>query len=284
MKLKEWIDRVHVLPYFERRLAIAKKIAPPPQRFLYKYKPIDTSDKTSIEYIRDILVKSKLWLSSPLDFNDPFDMAAKITIDGSGVEIKKRLSAIMKTKGTGWSKRNKIAENLTSGPRKNLEGAMVAAYVHAMESTGVFSFAGDPRNILMWSHYANNHTGISIQFEVARDLKTLSGAIPVKYSRKYLQVNWVKEFERGMGKVILRKHKGWKYEKERRIIQIGRSHEYLSFDPAAITGIILGCRITEKQTEVVQNLIKERATLGLPAVQLYSIKKSDSKYQLSIYK
>jgi hypothetical protein len=46
-------------------------------RFLYKFRAApDTSD--SIRSITDILLNSTLWLSSPTDFNDPFDMAVKI--------------------------------------------------------------------------------------------------------------------------------------------------------------------------------------------------------------
>ena len=69
----------------------------------------------------------------------------------------------------------------------------------------------------MWSHYAYNHQGICIQFERAKDYETLSNAVRVNYCSDYPTVDWVKDFEEGLGKVILRKFEDWKYEREERL-------------------------------------------------------------------
>jgi hypothetical protein len=54
-------------------------------RFLDKFRAApDTSD--SLHSITDIILNSNLWLSSPADFNDPFDMARKMVLDATGVQ------------------------------------------------------------------------------------------------------------------------------------------------------------------------------------------------------
>jgi hypothetical protein len=57
------------LPYLERRIMLG---SPPNSfpRFIYKYLNPDIKD----EWLRNYLIDSKIYLSSPADFNDPFDM------------------------------------------------------------------------------------------------------------------------------------------------------------------------------------------------------------------
>ena len=108
-------------PYFERRLFMSKRITPKLSRFIYKYRPVDLNDATSIERLRDILVKSKLWLSSPEDFNDPFDMSAKFTISGTGLEKRKRLYDLAKKCGVKRKDRDKFVRKTMLTPHHQLE-------------------------------------------------------------------------------------------------------------------------------------------------------------------
>ncbi len=57
------------LPYLERRIVLR---SPPNSfpRFIYKYLNPDIKG----EWLRNYLIDSKIYLSSPADFNDPFDM------------------------------------------------------------------------------------------------------------------------------------------------------------------------------------------------------------------
>jgi hypothetical protein len=49
-------------------------------RFLYKFK---AADERLTPHLEDIVIHSRLYLSSPRQFNDPFDMAAEIEAVGS---------------------------------------------------------------------------------------------------------------------------------------------------------------------------------------------------------
>ena len=112
---------------------------------------------------------------------------------------------------------------------------------------------------------------------------TLSGALSVKYSEEYPEVDYsVSDFAKSLGKVILRKHEGWSYEKEHRILRPGDAHKYLNFNPQAVVGIIFGCRATTLTREVVENLLEERQRAGLPPIKLYTAQKHGSRYTLRI--
>ena len=80
--------------------------------------------------------------------------------------------------------------------------------IHAFEkqrsSMGVFSFAGTPRDILMWSHYAQDHTGVCLRFSAAAHLRVFVGAVGVTYSQSYPKLNWL-DMAGGTVKALLSK-------------------------------------------------------------------------------
>ena len=63
-----WIASVQKLPYFKRRIEIARRIKPRLSRYLYKYRAVDETSEVSLDRQRDLLARSRLWLSSPIDF------------------------------------------------------------------------------------------------------------------------------------------------------------------------------------------------------------------------
>lgn len=280
--VEEWLSYVHNLPYFERRLEIALKKKPRWNRFLYKYKSID--DEQSVDRVRDILVRSRLWLSSPVDFNDPFDMSAATVVNANARERRERFNTLLKELGVPYKEREQKVKALVRKPIDELKKEFEASYQENIKKVGVFSFAGDPKNILMWSHYAQNHTGICIQFELARDFLTLSSAAPVTYSSDYPEVTWINSFPESIGKAVMQKHLGWSYENEHRIVRPREAHKYLPIDPQAIVGIIMGCRTSSACRKTIEKILEERHCAKMPPVQLFFAQKHGSRYQLSVFR
>jgi len=279
-----WLDYIHNLSYFQRRLEIARNTKPPRlSRFLYKYKSIDEANPTLTDRLRDLLVRSRFWLSSPVDFNDPFDMSAKIVTNATGKERLERVKALVKTHALSYKERERTRKRLMRAPISVLESQLGDIYNKHVTRTGVFSFAGDAKSILMWSHYAKDHTGLCIQFERARDFKTLSGALSVEYSSEYPEVNFIKDFQESLSTGLLRKHTGWAYEQEHRIISVNGAHTYIQFDPKAVVGIVMGCRSTPGGRAIVELLLEERRRASMPPVRLFHVQKHSSKYRLVVF-
>ena len=101
---------------------------------------------------------------------------------------------------------------------------------------GVFSFAGDPRSVLMWSHYGDHHTGICVQFEVARDVETMMQAVRMEYVTEYPVVNYAEEIQAQIKRPLMHKFKTWDYEREWRIIWPDGAHTYLSIKETRVMG------------------------------------------------
>lgn len=281
--IHRWIAGVQQLPYFRRRVEIARRITPSLSRFVYKYRAVDEADLKSVDRLRDILVRSRLWLSSPVDFNDPFDMAGKIVASASVKERQERINEILKKHRVPFKERERKRKSFMRKSVKALEMELESIYTKYTAKTGVYSFAGDARSILMWSHYAREHTGVCIQFERARDFGFFSGALSVEYSSEYPEVDWIRDFQGSLSKVLLRKHQGWCYEREFRIVRPNNAHTYLRFDPQAVVGVILGCRSTNEVRAVVDTLLEERSRAGIPPVRLLKARKHRSEYRLTVW-
>jgi len=81
--------------------------------FLYKYCVLDPTNDESVSHFRDFMIESHFWLSSPFDFNDPFDTSLKVTLEGAPAEIAARLKAIAKRHSSG-KERQRITSKLLS--------------------------------------------------------------------------------------------------------------------------------------------------------------------------
>jgi len=236
-----------------------------------------------MNHLRGIIVRSELWLSSPDNFNDPFDMAVKFVFDAPADEKRQRFREVLKEQGMKF---HEIERHLPQLMRKANAENLVERLRETVKETGVCSFAGDPRNILMWSHYASNHEGLCLLFEIAKDPKTFLNALPVQYSLEYPVVNWVMDFDKDKDPLpmVLRKYEGWKYEGERRIVRFKEANHCLKFAAAALRAIIMGCRVKDDTIENLRILLAERAATRMPTITIYECSRHESRYELTISK
>jgi hypothetical protein len=94
-----------------------------------------------------------------------------------------------------------------------------------------------PCNMLMWSHYTDEHRGCCIEFHFD-DENEEKNVYPIKYVKE-IEVNQNETAKA----ILLRKFEDWKYEKEVRHIGI---EEYV---PIKIDKIYLGMRVDDMYTE-----------------------------------
>lgn len=278
------------LPYFQRRLGVKKYLNPPPPRFLYKFRasPADSTPAARDLYmqrLRQIIVDSELWFSSPSDFNDPFDTMGNFQIKGTKAQRSKHIRGIVEAYAPLGANRTEIEEAyartaaMTDG---EILGLLRPSFEHQRDSTGVICFVeGDPRDVLMWSHYAADHKGVCLQFEPARDLFTFARALKVDYLNRYPMINWL-EGKYEIQKILRRKHPRWKYEVERRIIQIGAARSVFNYNPSALVGIVFGCAAGDAVISATKDVLAERANGGSPPVKLYRAEKHKSRYELIV--
>lgn len=119
-------------------------------------------------------------------------------------------------------------------------------------------------SILMWSHYADNHTGVVLEFDTGEPPFSEIGndsILTVKYSDRkpdYTHFDYGNGFKEEMYRVAATKAIDWAYEKEVRIVIAAnalRDRLYLPLTATCIKGIRLGCRASsETQVVVLETL------------------------------
>lgn len=183
------------------------------------------------------------------------------------------------------------------------------------------SFSETPLEVLMWSHYADEHRGFCVEYNINcidhRDM-IWGHLFPVVYSTKRRIKMNISEVARELKQLtrdrednnekdynenlsdcmalFLSKGEMWAYEREWRIVftqeqvydidddELNRN--IISFDCA--TGIYLGYRIErtieENVFEIVQRINEKRKESHLPCINVYKMKMKPDSYELDVSK
>lgn len=178
---------------------------------------------------------------------------------------------------------NKDVDQITPPERKMIMAELFSDLIQLSKTQfGICSMAGDVTNILMWSHYANNHTGVAFIFDTqTRIFEKQPGFShrPVVYSHErkvdVAQEGWPDSFIQ----LYTRKATEWAYEKENRYI----SHNGpgpKKYKRHTLKGIVLGCRFSENlKAEPEHDLAKQ---LFNCLVKENEERRSGSKIQLYV--
>lgn len=229
-------------------------------RFLYQYRPINKYFFSSIE-------NSQIFFRNPLDFNDPFECRF------SQITITQRdwITHVKYLKSNGLY--DKFVENSDSNrdPREE----MISKFFESLKAMGVSCFTTKNNNGLMWSHYANSHKGLCLEFDTLADV-TLFKEL---YKVKYVNNRWAYNYLRNPLKVyefFSRKSNIWKYEEEYRVIKIEKGLH--AFNKNSLKKVIFGCR-TSKQNRTI--VLKRLAKYGYECEAFY-VNPSSINYELEI--
>jgi DUF2971 family protein len=123
-------------------------------------------------------------------------------------------------------------------------------------------------NILMWSHYADEHKGAVLEFRPKIELATeMLGAREVKYSKEVPVAVTLEQFllyitghsPDAFVRSVYTKSSDWVYENEWRILTKQREDEgafsYRSSNPQELAAIYFGCRMPESCKDKVRDTV-----------------------------
>jgi len=128
-----------------------------------------------------------------------------------------------------------------------------------LKNLGVFSMSQIKDNILMWSHYANQHKGFCIEFlRLPNNLLGDMGVTqPVNYHCDYPEVD---PFDSSgnidhsiFRKMLFAKARDWAYEKEWRLTYDEGDKEVPI--PGDISSIIFGLKMSDEHKNTIRNIL-----------------------------
>jgi hypothetical protein len=239
-------------------------------QYLYHYYKVD-------EYTEAIFSKNEIYFDSPLNYNDPFDTKILFKLTGTPQQQETFL-----TKKCGvFPEQARAIINIPSleiifEPKLN---QLFDNCVRA--TTGIYCLSEKKNNILMWAHYADSHRGFCLEFSINNCL--FKPVFPCDYNHNNsLPVAkpaeedfWVNE---KTFPLFLKKAKDWGYEEEWRVLKPKEGPGVYLFPSEALTGVILGYRMTYKNKIRIINWCRHRN----PRPQLYNAIPKETKYGLDI--
>lgn len=270
----------------------------PPSK-LYKYATFDRIDVLINEHIR---------FTQPEEFNDPFELSPAITGLTSESELEKMYEReFYVTVAAEYYKEPRYRLvgiqlfdffRLASDKKtevgkqfKNINPALAPKLTAATrvirKQVCILCLCEEPYNLLMWSHYANNHTGIVFEFDALHPVfnRKLSEHDDMRHLRR---VHYAHErpnldlAEIDAKSLLLTKGHVWAYENEWRqiesithakIIHKKVPNDILLFDmpAAAITGIFIGARASDENIENLVRLISSDQKYAHIKLKKYSL-------------
>jgi hypothetical protein len=244
--------------------------------FAYKYQAIN-------DFTIKALENNYLYFSKPSQLNDPFDCRFNIIYEGSEQDLDLWMEHMGVPHSSQLYLKKQFMENgNTLFPNNDIPSSFVDSRFNLL------SLASEPDNLLMWSHYACDHTGICLKISTTYQGQTYGikfkdtnfrnricdsvrrGFLPleeVKYSdaapdpANLLTNSSDKDLFISMAPFLTTKSKKWEYEHEYRVFlttdhssKSGEEAQKIKYYPSStIAGIIFGMRVTEEdQIKIVE--------------------------------
>jgi len=283
----------------------------------YKY----VSPSTAIK----ILESGKVRYSSPKQFNDPFDVQSGLHFDFDLDSLPRRIlerigslagsdvmPAVDPEDGFGqavlllWKNRDRgfpvelqdllrptlreLCESLRTFQREYQQ----VWWEDFLPRLRVFCVAEEKDNLLMWSHYAKDHTGVVLEFAVLPDEdNALCVADYIRYRRSPIPLftldQWLDDMS-GVKRInpnelymqyAYVKSDVWAYEKEWRVwvpveAKAGELHNDYALRSNELKGVYLGCNMSSSDREIITT----RARASFPNAMLYSARKASDTFSL----
>ncbi len=274
--------------------------------FLYRYR---SQTGYSREDVEQILAHGHIRFSSPAWFNDPFDCRLTPAIDGTEAE-KRRLLEDDYVPTTYWSlspaERAEKVEELRPHANDLLKRSVQYTVTTLIPNSGVLSLSAVSDDILMWSHYADGHHGVSLKFDRSR-LKFVqvfeehygepyqrkddsdqheksSEPAPVDYADLVPTINLFRDPRQAWGASVFTKSRHWSYEREWRVLVPpagdATGHGWRPLPRGSLAGVILGCEISHEDEQQV----REWLAMGALQVPLFRAEKRSGRFELGMRK
>ena len=234
----------------------------------YKYRYFDEQG-----YHLKLLSDNEMYFSSPQSFNDPFDCRIRLRYDLlNSDEIRPLVERNLKQTKPNLNplRRKRIASKLAKTNQHTNRNKLDLLQDHFVdERIGLFCLSANPRSIITWSHYSSNHRGFCVGFSRNELIKMSAHFFDklnkslvihkVDYSESLPVIHPIQHNEQERMKMQLcTKSDEWKYENEYRMIFQEGVNSYIHYGDVAIKRVILGCKISNINTEQIINILKSK--------------------------
>jgi hypothetical protein len=238
-----------------------------------------------------IIQNGTMQFTRPSRFNDPFDCDPEM-------DERKHLEYLKGRKDL----HKKAADSLGISPGQRIQrkGVMLKKVETAYQNykfgqkfvdndVGICSLSRDPLNLLMWAHYAKDHTGFVVEFciPIQEHLEedALKRLVPreVKYEKEKPIIDPFDDKFLKFKKQFLVKGHDWVYEQEERVVDYLRGAGIHPYERKIILkSVIAGMRMSDDHFDILKNSVEAMNTELRINVAVYRATPLKGKFALSV--
>ncbi|GBR14457.1 DUF2971 domain-containing protein [Gluconobacter frateurii] len=170
----------------------------------------------------------------------------------------------------GQIRKNKIHNraNFIKNLRKELyrktDEEIISEWKCGIEGIGIFCLSECNSNILMWSHYAENHKGVCLEYSIKETPSNMLEKVEYTDIRpKFEPFGFIPQYKVDkkvdlMRDILSKKAETWSYEKEwRYFVKINNGKRLVKFLQGTITKVFFGDESEERFEESLKSKIRE---------------------------
>jgi hypothetical protein len=220
-------------------------------RHLYKYMAFNANTLA-------LIVNREVYFAGPDRLNDPYDCQVSVTgaIDAAIAQAGQETARKVVDK---LERFRKLSEILTKMERDT-------------RGVGVLSLSQDNLNVLMWSHYADEHRGLCLGFRFSpkiteyHEANKIIGTMACHYCLnnpfsdffiEFAQTDELVPWEEFWPAIIslgmASKSEAWRHENEVRVLRTEPG--FVSFQPEELTEVIFGMRTDQRARNTVRRIL-----------------------------
>jgi Protein of unknown function (DUF2971) len=251
-------------------------------------------DKFVPEYLEDLLTNQRVHFANLANLNDPWD--CRPWFDPTVLEEAQVLEQFAEwifsfapTSPVSEEQRlaTEIRMRVDPAYRRGILERFSSDFLRMIPNRWrIYCLTPIPDSTLMWSHYADNHRGIVLEYST--DNAVFGIAQEVQYLSSYPRWSPHDLMTKSTVQLLLTKSDDWEYEREYRVIGFAEGVEravmshplilkgpYLGLPNGALKSVIAGC---ESELGIIQELVQR----CLPSLPVKRAVRASDRYKLTI--
>lgn len=244
---------------------------------LYKYGRMN-------EYSQKLFSSSTIWQASAASLNDPFECTPSFVFTHEPDKIMAQLIGTLRKNDPNLTHNAAVVEATAiylQGRHRNpamwdaLRDDLIHVFRHKL---GLYCLTERKDSILMWSHYAADHTGYCLEFEATDYTPVFGTAQCVSYADAYPEINFYNTTDEDkLTLSFLTKFTDWSYEREWRIIDHDAGPGSREYPSELLKSVTFGLKMKDEHKMLIKKWLGTRRT----AVQRYQAVQGTDRFEIT---
>lgn len=236
------------------------------------------------EYSESLFSSSTIWQAAAASLNDPFECTPSFVVTHDRDKIMAQLVRTLQRNDPNLTHDSAVAEATAiylQGRHRSpaMWHELQANLIHLFRyRVGLYCMAERNDSILMWSHYAAEHTGYCLEFAATDYTPVFGTAQRVNYADTYPEIDLYNTSDADKATLsFLTKFTEWSYEREWRILDHDTGPGTREYPPELLKSVTFGVKMKEEDKLLIKQWLARRST----PVQLYQATQSKDRFEVT---